>query len=196
MSATKFCKGAAATENHLLWNQPTSWLLRWNQVRSPDSGQELGWINPAHLATGAKSHYSTYMYCSMTKLEGHSREICYTSAGSHASLQQNQFGRPPANLWSFPSRLKKMGQEIRPKKTILARPSESDIGGWLCSHQCGNEEKKLGQSAPDDDMPRWTRNIWPHFAPKLARSSFHLSPTLALRWNSPCTSSWLTLVSS
>ena len=127
--------------------------MRWNQVRSPDSGQGLGWINPAHLTTGAKSHYSTYMYCSMTKLEGHSREICYTSAGSHASLQQNQFGRPPANLWSFPSRPKKMGQEIRPKKTILARPSESDIGGWLCSHQCGNEEKKLGQSAPDDDMP-------------------------------------------
>ena len=195
MSATKFCKGAAATEDHLLWNQPTSWLLRWNQVRSPDSGQGLGWINPAHLTTGAGSHYSTYMYCSMTKLEGHSREICYTSAGSHASLQQNQFGRPPANLWSFPS---------RPKKWVKKSGRKNDPGPaqWIRHRWVAllspmwKWGEKVGQSAPDDDMPRWTRNIWPHFAPKLARSSFHLSPTLALRWNSPCTSSWLTLVSS
>ena len=110
MNATEFFKGAAATEDHLLWNQPTNWLLRLNQVRSPDSGQGLGcwcWI------------------------------ACLSAA--------KPIWPPARQSLVISLSAKKMGQKIWPKKTILARPSESDIGGWLCSHQCGNEEKKLGK---------------------------------------------------
>ena len=100
MNATEFFKGAAATEDHLLWNQPTNWLLRSNQVRSPDSGQGLGWINPAHR--------------------------CWIACLSAAK----PIWPPARQSLVISLSAKKMGQKIRPKKRSWPGPvNQTSVGG-------------------------------------------------------------------